>query len=153
MRNTISKLTTHESRIDLKQANNGWQMAAEGDIGKHIIAKIRVIGSNGYSIPTAVIDFNDRNIDSYCTITGTDTEKTIYIDFEITDDMLSDRNNIPYSTYFRFIDIGGISNDNSQIIVEYITESDKRYYDDSGNSVRNYDKNNDVILYANWISE
>ena len=108
------------TRITIINSKNGWTMTTNGDMGKHISGKIKV--KTAYSRSAPVVDFNDRIVKPYKTEYD-GTYFTLYVDFDITQDMLTNTSVHPYATSYRFIDVE-CRYEIDEVTVEYLVISD-----------------------------
>ena len=132
-------------RIDLQSNQNGWTYTTSGDKGVHIQGKIVAQDIDKDNI---YFDFNDVKVTPY-KIERIGNVITAYLDFDITELMVTERSNYSYDTLFRFIDAENLSQ-SSIVEAEYLTKNGKKYYDQSGNSVWLNDITENIILYAKW---
>ena len=122
--------------------NNGWALITNGDKNTHINGRFRTTSN------ITALDFNDILLDeSMYTITEFNGEYTVYVDFDVTEAMVSKRT-YNYDTDYRFIDVTLESN--SQVTVDYMIRNSKKYYDSTGNGLINYDLLTNTKLYAMW---
>lgn len=143
---TYSGTSVHTKRIELKYASNNWSLTNAGDVGTHIQAKFVITDSTLTTAPS--IDFDDVSITPKKVIHNND-QWILYVDFDISSYMISERSNVPYDTVYRFIDVNG-TKETSTLSIEYIVKNGKKYYDSSGNGLINYDLIEDTTLYALW---
>ena len=122
--------------------NNGWTLTTNGDKNTHINGRFRTTSN------ITALDFNDIILDeSMYTITEFNGEYTVYVDFDVTEAMVSKRS-YNYDTDYRFIDV--TLENNSQVTVDYMIRNGKKYYDSTGNGLINYDLLTNTKLYAMW---
>ena len=136
-------------RISFLDKKNSWLLTSS-DAGTHIQLKLTVQDSNLTSAPT--LDFNDITLVNgvhYNSFGGNGTW-TYNIDFDITDEMVSSRN-YNFDTSHRFIDLNGVTS-SSVVTVDLAVKNGKKYYDNLGNNVWNYDVFGNTTLYAIWQS-
>ena len=145
--NAIEMTSTIEygMRVTLKDSSNGWQMTSTGDKNRHINGKIVISNSSN----TPIIEFNDVVLSSNEHIVEQSGNTwTYYVDFDITEEMVSART-YGYDVNHRFFDFENLSS-GANINVEYLVLDGIKYYDSSMNSVKNWDKLENSTLYANW---
>ena len=133
-----------DSRHDVLK--NDWKYTTAGDKGIHIQGKI-IIQDDNITKDNLTFDFNDITITPY-KIDSSEGTITVYLDFDITEMMVTERY-YSFDTLYRFIDINGLSQE-ANVEVEYLTKNGKKYYDQSGTSVWLNDITENITLYAKW---
>ena len=141
---SISSLSTTSYRVSFISSANGWALNSS-DAGTHINGKITVSDAN---LTAPVLDVNDI---SYTPLKSERIGDNwiLYIDLDLTTEMVSQRGNVRYDTSYRFIDLSGLKT-SSVVIVNNLTKGGKKYYDASGNSTFFTDFTDDLILTAKW---
>ena len=146
MTTSVSNLSTTSKRINFNQGANGWAMTTAGDKGTHIQGKIIVTDSSLTTAPT--LDCNDISITPY-KIEHSGNVWTLYVDLDLTEQMVSKRGGTPFDTTYRFIDVNGITA-SSTVTVDYLTKGGKKYYNNSGTGTYISDFTSNTTLYAKW---
>ena len=125
---------------------NAWTMTTAGDKNTHLQGKIIVTDSTLTTAPT--LEFNDVSIAAR-SVNRSGNDWIIYVDFDITENMVSKRGNIPYDATYRFIDVNNV-NTGTTVTVEYLTKGGKKYYNNSGTGIYPSDFTAAGTIYAKW---
>ena len=124
---------------------NNWNFTT-ADIGTHISVRVEV------PLFPSFVEFNDvpLNQNEFKYIEK-NNKKYIYMDFDVTEEMLRSF----YMQDYRFIDLyfDSVQISSSDVVVNYIIKNDKKYYDEDGNSYMNNDIEEDITLYAKWAND